>query len=440
MALDGKPALSADLGLQKVCDIHDLFHPEIDRIVRHELGSVPFGSRRAWEFAMIFRALQKKDKLHANAEGLGLGAGTERLIYALARHARKIVATDLYTHEGGWVGVRTADPTALVKSKAPWPIPEGRIEALSMDMRDIEFADNSFDFCWSTGAIEHIGDDEDFSRHFSEVHRVLKPGGVYAFTTAVAFGWPTLRIPHNYYFNPEHLIDLLHASPLHAEATFDCNVTDHLFNRPHFERFKDFGLSAGIELSKPVISFRRGVVLTANAMVLTKDSDRPKKRPVVVGYEAATKQLRRHVENITAQLWTEPQLIRVERHGKRLVVQPQYFGNATVAIEVTLAAGAPPALDVEIKSRGIDDFHHWQLERESRVTLGASNVITLDAVDSRIYNLAMDDASTEPDRIIVRAKRIDGTQTTATSLEAPAPSAPRLTLQDRLAILRRALS
>jgi SAM-dependent methyltransferase len=439
VALDGTLSMTMGLGLQKVCDIHDFFHPEIDQIVRRELGSVPFGSRRAWEFAMIFRALREKGKLHVDAAGLGLGAGTERLIYALARHAGKVVATDLYTHEGGWVGVRTADPNALVTSKAPWPIAAGRIEALSMDMRDIKFPDNSFDFCWSTGAIEHIGDDDDFSRHFSEVHRVLKPGGVYAFTTVIAFGWPTLRIPHNYYFNPEHLIDLLHASPLHAEETFDCSVTDHLFNRPHFERFKDFGLPAGIELSKPVVSFRRGVLLTANVMLLTKDPGRPKKRPVVLGYEATTKQLRRHVENITAHLWKEPQLIRVERHDKRLVVQPQYFGNAKIAIEVTLAAGAPLALDLEIKSRGIDDFHNWQVERESRVTLGAPNVITLEAVDSRIYNIAIDDTATDPDRVIVRAKRISGSDSTK-SLEAPAPSAPRLTLHDRLAILRRALS
>ena len=45
--------MQRELGLQKVCDIHDFFHPEIDRILREELKVVRFGSRRAWEFAMI---------------------------------------------------------------------------------------------------------------------------------------------------------------------------------------------------------------------------------------------------------------------------------------------------------------------------------------------------------------------------------------------------
>ena len=319
---------SETLGLQKVCDIHDFFRPEIDRILRKEIGSVPFGSRRAWEFAMIYRAIDQKGRLHGDAVGLGMGAGTEKLIYALAKRARKTVVTDLYTAAGGWEGVRTQDPKALVMSKAPSSVDPKRIDALTMDMRELKFPDESFDFCWSTGAIEHIGHDEDFARHLAEVHRVLRPGGVYAFTTAVVFGLPTLRIPHNYYFNPEHLVDLLHASPLHAEPEFDCRVTDHLFNRPHVERFQDYGFAAGNQISKPVVSFRRGTLLTANVMVLTKEPGRAKKRPKVTGYDASCRQLRRHADNLTKHLWKDYQLLQTELRGHELVVQPQYFGAA----------------------------------------------------------------------------------------------------------------
>lgn len=429
----------SSLGLQKVCDIHDLFHPEIDRILREELRSVPFGSRRAWEFAMIFRALQAKGRLHARARGLGLGAGTERLIYALARRAGELVVTDLYTHAGGWEGVRTADPKGLVMSKAPWPVDAQRIEVRSMDMREIDFPDESFDFCWSTGAIEHIGDDRDFARHFAEVHRVLRPGGVYAFTTAIVFGSETLRIPHNYYFDPEHLIDLIHASPLHAEPQFDCRVTDHLFNRPHIERFQDYGFAGGNQLSKPIVSFRRGALLAANAMVLTKlPAEAPKRRPAVVGYAQASKQVRRHADNLTTHLWKDWQWLRGELRGRRLTVQPQYFGAGRVTVDVTLAPGAPAAVLVTVRSRGITDFGDWQIEHESRVGKDAAAPIELDVISERVYQIAAETVTAaQADRVFIRAKRAGAARAAASDTS---PRRVLRSLRDRLDLLRRALT
>jgi hypothetical protein len=106
------PAALQPPALQKVCDICDFFDPEVDQIIRGDLRAVPFGSRRAWEFAMIFRALRAKGKLNGAAAGIGMGAGTERLIYVLARHAKKLLVTDLYLPDQGWKGVRTTDPKA----------------------------------------------------------------------------------------------------------------------------------------------------------------------------------------------------------------------------------------------------------------------------------------------------------------------------------------
>ena len=432
--------LQAPLGLQKVCDIHDFFHPEIDYILRRELKSVPFGSRRAWEFAMIFRALQKKGKLHAEAEGLAMGAGTERLIYSIARHARRTVVTDLYTPNSGWVGVRTNDPKALVMKKAPWPLDAARIDVLAMDMRDLKFPDDSFDFCWSTGAFEHIGDDGDFRRHFAEVHRVLRPGGVYAFTTAVVFGPQTLRIPHNYYFHPDHLIDLLHESSLHAEPEFDCRVTDHLFNRPHIERFQDYGFPAGQQLSKPVISFRRGALLTANVMVLTKDPARPKRRTAVIGFNEACRQVRRHADNFTGQMWKEFQVLRPELSRNQLVVQPQYFGACNVAIEVVFGPGAPRKLRLVIKSRRIDEFRDWHVERAVSVMPASRDPLIINADSSRIYNMTIMGVSPDQaDQVLIRARHLDGSAGAA-SVVAAEKAASRLILIDRLALLRDAFS
>ena len=431
-------ALNNPLAFQKVCDIHDFFHPEIDRILRHELRSVPFGSRRAWEFGMIYRAVEKKGKLHRKADGLGMGAGTERLIYAFAKHARKTVVTDLYTAPGGWEGVRTQDPKSLVMKKAPWPVDSARIDVLTMDMRELKFADNSFDFCWSTGAIEHIGHDDDFARHLSEVHRVLRPGGVYAFTTAVVFGLPTLRIPHNYYFNPEHLVDLLHASPLHAEPEFDCRITDHLFNRPHVERFQDYGFAAGNQISKPVVSFRRGTLLTANVMVLTKDGARPKKRPVVTGYMAACKQLRRHADNLTKHLWKDYQLLQTELRGKELLTQPQYFGDAPTVVDVLLGSGAPSALHATVKSRRVDEFDRWQLDVEAPLGVASANQLSFQAAEGRIYSIAVGNLeAAHTERIVVRAKHLAGGVSTGAAATKSERGVLR-NLRAGLGLLRRA--
>jgi len=429
-----------ELGLQKVCDIHDFFHPDIDHILRKELESVPFGSRRAWEFAMIFRALQKKGKLHGEAVGLAMGAGTERLIYSIARIAKKTVVTDLYLPDSGWVGVRTNDPQGLVMSKAPWKIEPGCLEAMAMDMRDLKFPDESFDFCWSTGAFEHIGDDGDFARHLSEVHRVLKPGGVYAFTTAVVFGPRTLPIPHNYYFHPEHLIDLLHASPLHAESDFDCRVTDHIFNRPHIERFEDYGFPAGDKISKPVISFRRGALVTANVMVLTKAPGKPKKRPKVVGFEATFRQLRRHVDVLTSQLWKDYQVLRPEAEKASLVVQPQYFGTGKVVIDVMLGNGAPAGVNVIVRSRPIDDHKGWKTECTTHVTATSRDQILLETSDTRVYGLTIVGPSREQaSRIVVRARHARKAEQQLHHAHG-AGRGERLGLRGRLELLRRALT
>jgi hypothetical protein len=305
-----------------------------------------------------------------------------------------------------------------------------------MDMRDLKFPDDSFDFCWSTGAFEHIGEDEDFRRHFSEVHRVLRPGGVYAFTTAVVFGPQTLRVPHNYYFHPDHLINLLHESPLHAEPEFDCRVTDHLFNRPHIERFQDYGFPAGQQISKPVISFRRGALLTANVMVLTKDPTRQKSRPAVIGFDAACRQLRRHADSFTGHMWKDFQVLRPEPSGEWLVVQPQYFGSGKIAVDVMAGPGAPRRVRLVIKSRRIDELRAWRVERRLSVGADSRDPLVIETEDSRIYSITvMGLPPAQADRVLIRAKRLDGPAGAGSGLRGEGTPSRR-SLRERLALLR----
>ncbi|CAN7580222.1 class I SAM-dependent methyltransferase [Rhizobium sp. LjRoot98] len=392
-----------NLPLQKVCDIYDLFDPEIDSILRDDLKSIPFGSRRAWEFAMIFRALAQKGKLTPVAQGLAMGAGTEKLIYAIVPRVAKTMVTDLYLPNSGWVGVRTDNPRDLILQKAPWPIDAQKVDAMAMDMRKLDFPDESFDFCWSTGSFEHIGRDEDFLRHFSEVERVLKPGGVYAFTTAITFGGVTEPIPHNYYFDPNHLIDLIHASPLHAEPVFDCFVRDHIFNRPHPERLQDYGFDPGRKFSKPIVSFRRGILLAANVMVLTKDASRAKVRPEVRGLEESRKRLTSQADGYLRDLWSEFQYLQTTAEKGGLSIQPQVFGNGAALIDVIIPKGGPDKLKWTVKHRPISGSVTWETLQTGKLTANDST-FRFETKRDRLYSIKLSNAAGDLSRIIVKAK------------------------------------
>jgi SAM-dependent methyltransferase len=73
---------------------------------------------------------------------------------------------------------------------------------------------------------------EDFLKHLSEAHRVLKPGGVYALTTELHFGPETIEHAHNYYFSPGYLRDLIGACDFAAEPEIDARIAHHRVNYP----------------------------------------------------------------------------------------------------------------------------------------------------------------------------------------------------------------
>ncbi|CAN7629104.1 methyltransferase domain-containing protein [Pararhizobium sp. LjRoot238] len=354
---------------------------------------------------MIFRALSKKGKLHPAAQGLAMGAGTEKLIYAIVPRVAKTMVTDLYLPNSGWVGVRTDNPLDLILQKAPWPIDAQKVDAMAMDMRKLDFPDESFDFCWSTGAFEHIGRDEDFLRHFREVERVLKPGGVYAFTTAITFGGVTEDIPHNYYFDPNHLIDLIHGSPLHAEPVFDCFVRDHIFNRPHPERLQDYGFEPGTKFSKPIVSFRRGVLLAANVMVLTKEAGRAKVRPEVRGLEQARQRLTNQADAYLRQLWSDFQYLQTTAEKGGLSIQPQVFGNGEALVDVIVPHGGPANLKWTVKQRPISGSVTWEPLTAGTVTV-AEGSFRFPTRRDRLYSIKLSSATGDLDRIVVKAKRV----------------------------------
>jgi SAM-dependent methyltransferase len=217
--------------MMKVCDIADWFAGDLASVIQADLHELPRFHRKQWEFAQTFIALRDAGALHADAVGISFGAGTERLLYALANRVGRLWATDLYDPGTVWPQARTSEIDGFVRSDPPFPTRTERLSVRDMDMRQITFPDESFDFAYSSSAVEHIGGWDDFRTHLAEVRRVLKPGGVYVMTTDIIYG-PAWEQPGNYKFTPEGLQWWLQESGMDYEPLVDCRIAHHGGNAP----------------------------------------------------------------------------------------------------------------------------------------------------------------------------------------------------------------
>jgi ubiquinone/menaquinone biosynthesis C-methylase UbiE len=218
--------------LSKICDAADWFDTEFYSITLNELKEPPRFHRKQWEFAMIFLALKKLGCLNENMTGLSLGGGNERVLYSIAQHVNKLIVTDLYDEDTTWDCAKTKDPDEYIKASKPFEVDLSKIKALRMDMRNLDFEDNTFDFCYSSCAIEHIGDFNDFVQHLDEVYRVLKEDGVYVFTTELKIGSETIKDENNFIFSSSYLKDIFKNIKLTPDIDADVNLAHHEINTP----------------------------------------------------------------------------------------------------------------------------------------------------------------------------------------------------------------
>ncbi|NJR66195.1 MAG: methyltransferase domain-containing protein [Leptolyngbyaceae cyanobacterium CRU_2_3] len=162
----------------KVADITDWHCPNFQ--TTGALLSLPGRNRKIWEYIQVYNGLNHLGLLNGKTHALGLGVGTEPLIYAFTNVCQKVVATDLYNSQN-W---STASlPTDAVYQANCFPYERDRLIVQHMDMTHVEYPDESFDFIWSCCSIEHVGTFEELHRVYQEIHRVLKPGGIAALTT-----------------------------------------------------------------------------------------------------------------------------------------------------------------------------------------------------------------------------------------------------------------
>jgi SAM-dependent methyltransferase len=190
-AAAGMLPLVAGLSRQycKLCDRRDFDDPELIATIRAilpERDPIAHMERKVWEYAMLALFLREVGRLHERTEALAVGAGDERIVFWLANHLGRMVATDIYG-EGEFAG-DTAKPSMLddPAAHAPFPYCEDRLEVRWMDGRHLDFPDESFDVVFSMSSIEHFGSPRDVKRAAREMGRVLRPGG-HAFVTSECF-------------------------------------------------------------------------------------------------------------------------------------------------------------------------------------------------------------------------------------------------------------
>jgi SAM-dependent methyltransferase len=178
--------------------------------------------RKVYEFTQLLFGLRRLDALGDHVDVLSVGAGHEPVLYWLANHAGRVIATDMYG--GVWQSERAmegdegvfADPAQYAR----FPYRRERLVFLKMDGRRLAFAGETFDVVYSLSSVEHFGGLEGAKGAVAEMVRVLKPGGVLVVSTEYCLSGP----PHHEAFQPAQVHALLDHPELELVEPIDEQV------------------------------------------------------------------------------------------------------------------------------------------------------------------------------------------------------------------------
>lgn len=137
---------------------------------------------------------------------LGAGSGRATLMVLLDRPHSRVVALDIFSDRYGIDGNTPERLRANVAAAGA----ADRLEVQTADMREMPFADASFDGAVSAFAIDHL-DREGITRALAETHRVLTPGGDFLLLVLNPDAWIRVALPMFYehgYFGRQPAADV----------------------------------------------------------------------------------------------------------------------------------------------------------------------------------------------------------------------------------------
>jgi len=138
--------------------------------------------RKRWEYSYILHAIHIYGRTGIGARGVAFGCGMEQLTSIFAADGAEIVATDYVVNNAhGWEA-RGLEDLYCEQHLAREQFHE-RVTFRHVDMNDIPVDLRNFDFCWSTGSLEHIGSHANGMAFVENAMECLKPGGIAVHTT-----------------------------------------------------------------------------------------------------------------------------------------------------------------------------------------------------------------------------------------------------------------
>jgi SAM-dependent methyltransferase len=131
---------------------------------------------------------------------VGAGSGRATLGVLQARPGTRVTALDIYS---GYFGIDDNTPERLLANARAAGVAD-RVDARVGDMRDMPFADATFDAAISSYAVDHVPR-RDVPKALGEVARVLRPGGEFLLLIVNADAWAMLISPHGlgHHFRPD---------------------------------------------------------------------------------------------------------------------------------------------------------------------------------------------------------------------------------------------
>jgi SAM-dependent methyltransferase len=172
-----------------VCTEQSLLSPQFQRwaAMFNHAGML---HRKVWEWCFIAEALNTHGALRSNARGIGFAVGGEPLTSCFASFGAHVTATDLNPNAAeaaGWIETAQHASSRGQLNSIGLCAPEEFEKLVEFEYSDMnavpdKFHD-SFDFLWSSCALEHLGSIAHGERFIYESAKCLKPGGVAVHTT-----------------------------------------------------------------------------------------------------------------------------------------------------------------------------------------------------------------------------------------------------------------
>jgi len=388
---------------QKICDATDWRDPRLDVVIREFLHLEPNPNCRQWEYAMTFSLLAAHGCFGDGRRGIAYGAGREPLTYAIPALVDRLAVTDIYSAGTDWDTARTGSPRNFILEVDAPQFDRSRLDVLSMDMRRVAFADESFDFAYSVSVFEHIGDEPDFVEHLREARRVLRDGGVYVMTTELRLHPDSFPVTGNYAFGFAQLMRVVQASGFSCQGVMDASLAPIALNKPRVSpAILRHDPARQADLEPFIVRQAGGVMSVPCVLVLTRRTGTPAAACELRGFGdsrafAETWRWRESVAYfrewvslnpygafLSRQIPCSSLYPREEEHppsGPRACFSTSYlhYGDAEMETRITLMAESlSPSAEISIR------VNEWSLQDISRIVTVAERVVVLGESHRRV--------------------------------------------------------